>query len=80
MAPAKPTTNTELILYRLDQIDKKLDEIKEDYVTKHEFQELREEVHGLKKKSTLVGWLYPTASAAFSAVITYLLLEYLKDR
>lgn len=70
--------NYELVLYRLDQIDRKLDEMANNYVTKEEFNSLVDEVHSLKKRNTLIGWLYPTASAAFSAIVTFLLLEYFR--
>lgn len=72
----KKQPNTELILYRLDQIDEKLDSITKQYVTKEEFNALLEDVQALKKSRTLIGWLYPTASAAFSAIVTYLLISF----
>lgn len=70
--------NIELIIYRLDQIDSKLDNMAQNYVTKEEFNALVDEVHSIQKRSTLIGWLYPTASAAFSAVITYLIMEFVR--
>ena len=76
--PEKREANIELIIYRLDQIDAKLDNMAQNYVTKEEFNNLVEEVHSLKKRSSLIGWLYPTASAAFSAVITYLIMEFIR--
>jgi hypothetical protein len=43
MAPAaKKAENWELVLYRLDLIDKKLDTMSKQYVTKEEFEAARE--------------------------------------
>lgn len=39
-----PKENYELLLYRLDQIDRKLDEMSKNYVTKEEHEALRDEV------------------------------------
>lgn len=84
MPDQKPKTiNTELIYYMFDEIKAELREMKKDYVTKQEsaalkseIAQLREEIEGIKKSRNLIGWLYPTASAAFSAIVTYLLIEF----
>lgn len=86
MTEQKPKTiNTELIYYMFDEIKLELREMKKDYVTKaesaalkNEIVELRNEIEALKKSRNLIGWLYPTASAAFSAVVTYLLIEFFR--
>lgn len=39
-----PKENYELVLYRLDQIDRKLDVMSKNYVTKDEFEAFRDEV------------------------------------
>lgn len=86
MTEPKPSNiNNDLIMYRLDEIKNEIVEMKRQYVTKEEshalkveIQSLREEVHELKKSRTLIGWLYPTASAAFSAVFTYLIIKFLE--
>ena len=86
MTEQKPKTiNTELIYYMFDEIKLELREMKKDYVTKaesaalkNEIGELRNEIEALKKSRNLIGWLYPTASAAFSAIVTYLLLEFFR--
>jgi len=84
--PKASNTNNDLIIYRLDEIKAEIVDIKKQYVTKEEslalkteIQSLRDEVHELKKNRTLIGWLYPTFSAGFSALITYLLIEFFKD-
>lgn len=84
--PKASNTNNDLIIYRLDEIKAEIVDIKRQYVTKEEsqalkveIQSLRDEVHELKKNRSLIGWLYPTASAAFSAIVTYLLIEYFRN-
>lgn len=79
--------NAELIVYRLDEIKAELASFKREYVTKaesaelrHEIAGLRIEVHAMKKEKGLLNWLYPTVSAALSAVVTYLLIEFLKNK
>ena len=86
MKEPKPSdVNNDLIIYRLDEIKGELVEIKKAYVTKEEslalraeITSLREEVHALKARNSVLAWVYPTASAAFTAVFTYLIIEYLK--
>ena len=91
-----PVVNTELILYRLDEIRKDIIEMKATFVTKtesaslkHEIEELRRELgdhrrntsselEGIKKRNNLLSWAYPTASAAFSALFTYLIIEFFR--
>ena len=83
--PKASDINNDLIIYRLDEIKGELVEIKKAYVTKEEsmalraeITALREEVHQLKARNSVLAWVYPTASAAFTAVFTYLIIEYLK--
>ena len=84
--PKPSNINNDLIIYRLDEIKAEIVDIKKQYVTKEEsmalreeIKHLRQEVHELKKNRNLIGWLYPTLSALFSAVVTYLLIEYLRN-
>jgi hypothetical protein len=81
--PKASNINNDLIIYRLDEIKSEIVDIKRQYVTKEEslalkqeILSLREEVHALQKNRNLIGWLYPTLSAAFSAVFTYLIIQY----
>lgn len=83
--PKPSDVNNDLIIYRLDEIKGELVEIKKAYVTKEEslalraeITALREEVHQLKARNSVLAWVYPTASAAFTAIFTYLIIEYLK--
>jgi hypothetical protein len=85
--PTKKLPNNELILYRLDEIKLELNEIKTHYVTKtesaslrHEIHELRKDLELIKQRNNLIGWLYPTLSAAFSALFTYLIIEFFRHK
>lgn len=85
--PKPSDVNNDLIIYRLDEIKGELVEIKRAYVTKEEslalraeITALREEVHQLKARNSVLAWVYPTASAAFTAVFTYLIIEYFKSK
>jgi hypothetical protein len=84
--PKASNINNDLIIYRLDEIKSEIVDIKKQYVTKEESLALRAEIHGLrteiaemKKNRNLVGWLYPTLSAAFSALFTYLIIEFFRN-
>jgi hypothetical protein len=83
--PKPSNINNDLIIYRLDEIKMEIVDIKKQYVTKEEslalrleIQSLREEIHEIRKNRNLIGWLYPTLSAAFSALFTYLIVEFFK--
>lgn len=80
MTTKEQKASQDLILYRLDEIKAELKSIKNDYVTKHEFKVLSDRLTQLEKNRNLIGWLYPTASAAFSALVTYLLIEFFKNK
>jgi ribosomal protein L29 len=87
MTEKKPTQriNAELIYYQLAEIKAQLEDFKEHYVTKEEsaslkaeIKELRHDIAEIKKTRGLIHFLYPTASAAFGALFTYLLIEYFR--
>lgn len=80
MTTKEQKASQDLIIYRLDEIKAELKSIKSDYVTKHEFNTLADRLTQLEKNRNLIGWLYPTASAAFSALVTYLLIEFFKNK
>lgn len=84
--PKPSNVNNDLIIYRLDEIKNEIVDIKRQYVTKEEsmalreeIKHLREEIEELKRNRNLIGWLYPTMSAVFSAAVTYLLIEYFRN-
>jgi ribosomal protein L29 len=79
--------NAELIYYQLAEIKSELADFKRHYVTKDEsaalkaeIKELRHDIAEIKKTRSLIHWLYPTLSAAFGALFTYLIIEYFKIR
>lgn len=86
--PKVPTKiNAELIYYQLAEIKTQLQDFKLNYVTKEEshalkqeIAELRHDIADLKKSRTLVGWIYPTATAVFTAVATYITIEFFRNR
>jgi hypothetical protein len=85
--PKASNINNDLIIYRLDEIKSEIVDIKRQYVTKEEstalrieIQGLREEIHAIKKSRNLTNWLYPTMSAVFTAVFTYLILQFLSNK
>ena len=74
-APKKE--NYELVLYRLDQIDKKLDNVTKNYVTKEEFEDFKQMVSGELKKKSLMNVVNPIIASVTTAVVTYLLIAFL---
>ncbi len=92
MATVKPNStkpqkevNVELIYYVLDEIRGELREIKKEYVTKTEsaalklqIEELRKDFEEMKKQKNLWTWLGPTLTAILTAVMTYIVIEFLR--
>jgi hypothetical protein len=87
MTEKKPTQriNAELIYYQISEVNARLDKFETLFVTKAEsaalkaeIAELRVDIAEIKKARTLINWLYPTMSAGFTAIFTYLIIEYLK--
>ena len=85
--PKPSAVNNDLIIYRLDEIKGEIIEMKKQYVTKEESLALRQEIHALreevaaiKKNRNLIGWLYPTLSAAFASLFTYLVIQFFVDK
>jgi hypothetical protein len=79
--------NAELIYYQLAEIKTQLQDFKANYVTKEEshalkaeIAELRVDIAELKKSKTLLGWVYPTATAVFTAIATYITIEFFRNR
>jgi len=53
----QPKENYDLVLYRLEQIEKKIDSMSKNYVTRDEFESFRDEVRenmSLSKKRNLL--------------------------
>jgi hypothetical protein len=74
-APKKE--NYELVLYRLDQIDKKLDNVTKNYVTKEEFEDFKQMVSVELKKKSLMNVVNPIIASVTTALVTYLLIAFL---
>lgn len=79
--------NAELIYYQLAEIKTQLQDFKVNYVTKeesaalkYEIEELRNDIKELKRSKTLVGWVYPTATAILTAVMTFIIVEYFRRK
>ena len=79
--------NAELIYYQLAEIKTQLQDFKVNYVTKEEshalkaeIQELRQDISNLKRSKTILGWIYPTATAIVTAVATYITIEFFRNR
>ncbi len=79
--------NAELIYYQLAEIKTQLQDFKVNYVTKEEshalkleIEELRKDIQEIKRSKTLVGWIYPTATAILTAVLTFIIVEFFRSR
>jgi hypothetical protein len=68
--PAVKKENYDLVLYRLEQIERKLDVMSKNYVTMH-----RE----LKRKS-FFNAINPIIASVSTALVTFLVIEFLKSR
>ena len=79
MTPAPKKENYELLLYRLDQIDRKLDEMSKNYVTKQEFEEFKDVVHQELKRKSFATWINPMIAAITTASVTFLLIEFIRN-
>ena len=79
--------NAELIYYQLAEIKTQLQDFKANYITKEEsaalkaeIKELRQDIQEIKKSKTIVGWVYPTLTAVFTALATYITIEFFRNR
>lgn len=72
--------NYELLLYRLDQIDRKLDDMSRNYVTKIEFEDFKEMMHKEIKKKNFGNWVNPIIASISTALVTFLLIEFIRSK
>jgi ABC-type maltose transport system permease subunit len=80
MTPPAKKENYELLLYRLDQIDRKLDEMSKNYVTKLEFEDFKDVVHKELKRKSFGNWINPIIASISTAMITFLLVEFIRNQ
>lgn len=78
MTPPAKKENYELLLYRLDQIDRKLDDMSRNYVTKLEFEDFKDIVERELKKKGFSSWINPIIASISTAAVTFLLIEFIK--
>lgn len=78
--PAVKKENYDLVLYRLEQIEKKLDTMNKNYVTKDEFEEFKQDMHRELKRKSLFNAINPIIASVSTALVTFLIIEYLKTR
>lgn len=78
--PAPKKENYELVLYRLDQIDRKLDTMSKNYVSKEEFEVFKEEIKKELERKNFASWTNPIIASISTAIVTFLVIEYLKGR
>jgi len=79
MTPTAKKENYELLLYRLDQIDRKLDDMSKNYVSKSEFEDFKEVIHNELKRKTISTWVNPVVASISTALVTFLLIEFIKN-
>ena len=79
MTPTPKKENYELLLYRLDQIDRKLDDMSKNYVSKSEFEDFKEVIQNELKRKTISTWVNPVVASISTALVTFLLIEFIKN-
>lgn len=79
MTPTPKRENYELLLYRLDQIDRKLDDMSKNYVSKSEFEDFKEVIQNELKRKTISNWINPVVASISTALVTFLLIEFIKQ-
>jgi predicted transcriptional regulator YheO len=71
--------NYELVLYRLDQIDRKLDAMTRNYVTKDEFEakisDLEDKLKIFQKRGAIDKVMVGTASTIIASLIWYIVYK-----
>lgn len=81
MAAKENSKNYDLILYRLDQIDEKIDTITKysrHYVTDERFEEFKQVVMQELRKKTFYNIINPIIASISTAIITFLIIEFLR--
>lgn len=80
MATSVKKENYDLVLYRLEQIERKLDVMSKNYVTKEEFDDFKSDVHRELKRKSFYNAVNPIIASVSTAIVTFLIIEFLKSR
>jgi hypothetical protein len=75
----QPKENYDLVLYRLEQIEKKIDSMSKNYVTRDEFESFRDEVRESMKASSKRNLLDKIMVTLFTSIIVSLAWYVLSD-
>ena len=75
----QPKENYDLVLYRLEQIEKKIDSMSKNYVTRDEFESFRDEVRESMKVSSKRNLLDKIMVTLFTSIIVSLAWYVLSD-
>ena len=74
-----PKENYDLVLYRLEQIEKKIDSMSKNYVTRDEFESFRDEVRESMKVSSKRNLLDKIMVTLFTSIVVSLSWYVLSD-
>lgn len=80
MATETPKQNYDLVLYRLEQIERKLDTMSKNYVTKEEFDDFKSDVHRELKRKSFYNAVNPIIASVSTAIVTFLVIEFFRSR
>jgi predicted metalloenzyme YecM len=84
MTPPVKKENYELLLYRLDQIERKIDAMSKNYVTNDVFDskidELELKIRQMQQARNLANWVNPIIASISTALVTFLLIEFLRKK
>lgn len=80
MATETTKQNYDLVLYRLEQIERKLDTMNKNYVTKDEFEEFKKDMHIELKRKSFYNAVNPIIASVSTAIVTFLIIEFLRSR
>jgi hypothetical protein len=75
----QPKENYDLVLYRLEQIEKKIDSMSKNYVTRDEFEAFRDEVRANMQASNKRNLLDKIMVTLFTSIIVSLAWYVLSD-
>ena len=80
MATSVKKENYDLVLYRLEQIERKLDVMSKNYVTKEEFDDFKSDVYRELKRKSFYNAVNPIIASVSTAIVTFLIIEFLRSR